>query len=357
MAGSKIVQPPRPASFARYIAASAFRRRALADAYPDRDRPPIELDRRLERGRDPSRHHDRLLGPREPVKQDAKLVAAEPRDAVGGADRVREPVRDRDKEAVAGRVPQAVVDRLEAVEIEEQDARLPTRTGGRQQRAVDAIGEEEAVGESGKRVVEGVVGELLLEPLSLAHVGQDADRVDRPVVAAHDRRGVLEPDRPSVPGDHPELLVKGGAGHKVPRLPRECLGAVIRVDERWPEVVVGLQGLARVAEHGLDMPAHEATPVARACARVIDVHVEEGRDRFEERPVACLCVVDVGCPRISLRRGSSIEGFGQPPGAVRRQIGVGWIGKGMKGQPGLRRELGHTDKLAAHGSCKHPQFG
>src|SRR5690606_14561991 len=53
-------------------------------------------------------------------QQHRELVAAEPRDEVAGADAVGEAVRDELEEPVPDRVPEGVVDLLEAVQVEEE---------------------------------------------------------------------------------------------------------------------------------------------------------------------------------------------------------------------------------------------
>ena len=64
--------------------------------------------------------------------EDGELVAAEAGDEVGVAHGGLEPLRDLDQQAVAGLVPEAVVDDLEVVEVEEEDGdRLAGVGGGR----------------------------------------------------------------------------------------------------------------------------------------------------------------------------------------------------------------------------------
>ncbi len=55
------------------------------------------------------------------LEQDRELVAAEPGGGVARAELVLEPLRRRDQQLVARGVTEAVVDRLEAVEVEHDD--------------------------------------------------------------------------------------------------------------------------------------------------------------------------------------------------------------------------------------------
>ena len=74
------------------------------------------------------------------------------------------------QDGVAGGVSEAVVDRLEVVEVDEDHAhrRLLARRPG--ERVLDAVGEQRPVGEAGDGIVERLVGELVLEELALADV-------------------------------------------------------------------------------------------------------------------------------------------------------------------------------------------
>ena len=112
----------------------------------------------------------RLLRADDVLEQDGELVAAEARRGVGGADARGQALGDLAQDLVAGGVAEAVVDRLEVVEVEEDDrdaVLLATVAGDGVAHALD---EQGAVGEVGDRVVEGLVGELLLEGLALADV-------------------------------------------------------------------------------------------------------------------------------------------------------------------------------------------
>jgi len=120
----------------------ADRRRDAADLADDRD----------DRLGDDERLRLALRG-----QQDRELVAAQAREDVGLAQAVAQRAGAGDDELVAGGVPEAVVDRLEAVEVEHEQGALGAVAAAAGdvlgQRAVDAA----AVEQSGERVVVGQV--------------------------------------------------------------------------------------------------------------------------------------------------------------------------------------------------------
>ena len=59
-------------------------------------------------------------------------------------------------------MPEAVVDDLEAVEVEEQHARRPRAPAEAEERLAEAVEEQRAVRQPGQRVVEGLVLESVL---------------------------------------------------------------------------------------------------------------------------------------------------------------------------------------------------
>ena len=76
---------------------------------------------------------------------------------------------------VSDGMAEAVVDRLEVVEVDEHDAHRRALLRAPRQCVRDAVGEEGAVREPGDRVVERLVGELALERLALADVARVQD--------------------------------------------------------------------------------------------------------------------------------------------------------------------------------------
>ncbi len=178
---------------ARYIARSASRTR-LSGSSPGRATatPTLALtdglgvaeeERLLEHAEQPSGDLARAaeLGARR--QQHRELVAAEPRHRVVGPHGVDEPTRRELQQQVAHRVAEAVVDRLEAVEVEEEQGdRRVVRSHG-EQRLADAGTHPCAVREAGQLVAEGELGQPVLEQLALADVaGVDDDAADDRVV-------------------------------------------------------------------------------------------------------------------------------------------------------------------------------
>ena len=86
--------------------------------------PPTSTDRptdtRMRRARSATVVRKCVVGGRR-LDQDRELVAAEARHRVAVTHRRGEPRRHHGQQAVAGGVPEAVVDDLEAVEVEVQD--------------------------------------------------------------------------------------------------------------------------------------------------------------------------------------------------------------------------------------------
>ena len=110
------------------------------------------------------------------IEQDGELVAAEACDRVGRAGSVALRRRcDLAQDAVAGGMAEAVVDGLELVEVDEHDRYRRSGPLGAGERMLDAVREERSVGEVRHGVVEGLVGELLLEHLALADVAAVQD--------------------------------------------------------------------------------------------------------------------------------------------------------------------------------------
>ena len=112
------------------------------------------------------------LGPRDLLDDHGELVAAEAGDGVDGAQHAAQPVGDGDEQPVAGGVAEAVVDRLEVVQIDEQHRGAGVALLQPLQRTVQPDGEQCPVAQAGEGVVEGELLQLRLEP---AVVERDPD--------------------------------------------------------------------------------------------------------------------------------------------------------------------------------------
>ncbi len=178
------------------------------------------------------------------VEEHTELVPSEACRGVGGPHGPSQALGRVHEKLVTGGVPPRVVDDLEVVEIEEEDGRPGVLVGPAQ--SVDRRGhplrEEHAVRQSGERVVEGLMPQLLLERRQLLegllqptvlqhHGGVTAEGGEhRDVLGAERRRlaGAVtddhEPDDVALRGEH--------ADHRVPQTARREHALEVRLE--WP---------------------------------------------------------------------------------------------------------------------------
>ena len=138
-----------------------------------------------------------------------------------------------DQQLVADQVAEAVVDDLEAVEVEEEDGGQRAR-GSRRERSIDlpqAVHEQRAVGQAGQRVVQGVVEQLLLGLLAVGDVvGVEHDAGDRGL-GEEVRGGRLEHPPGAVAVAHPVLEVTISPGWSMSGAGRRRRPPVLGMDE------------------------------------------------------------------------------------------------------------------------------
>ena len=118
------------------------------------------------------------------LDQDGEFVAAEPGDGVAGPDRAAQPLGHPDHQLVTDRMAEGVVDRLEVVEVDEQQGQRPQAAPVLLQGVGDPIGEQRPVRQPGQ-----LVGERL--PLQF----------QLPVLQMPGQRHVV-PDRQVLPDQH-----------------------------------------------------------------------------------------------------------------------------------------------------------
>jgi hypothetical protein len=138
-----------------------------ADAAVDRHRLLPELDRLRERGQQLLRDHGRVHLVGEVREQHRELVAAQATGGVGFAQAGGDAARQAAQQPVAYGVAQAVVDRLESVEIHEQHGQLVTPSARGREGLVQAIVEQGAVCQARQLVVGGQVPRSLPRRIEL----------------------------------------------------------------------------------------------------------------------------------------------------------------------------------------------
>src|SRR4051812_48079636 len=249
-----------------YIAASALRiiSSASVAASPSTIEMPmlarvelllLERERPGERLEDALGGVGRLPGGLDALEQHGELVAAEARRGVAGADAGGEALADLEQDLVAGGVAEAVVDRLEVVEVDEDDGQADVVAAHAADGVADALGEQRAVGEAGDRVVEGLVGELLLERLALGDVTAVEDDAADVLVVEQVRVLDLELQRLAVAVAQGALEDLGGAAVVGRSAVEEVQEAALLAGGQQAGEAGTDDVLGRVAEHALDRRA------------------------------------------------------------------------------------------------------
>src|SRR5439155_26145389 len=160
-----------------------------ADAGGRDDLPAFERHRRGERVLDAARHVLRVGRTDDLLEQYGELVAPEPRHDIARPHARSQASRDLRQQAIAGRVVEVIVDRLELVGVDEQDGEPvirippPARLGLRH-----ALDQVSAVRQVGQRVVQRRVQQLLLDTLALGDIVGDRRGADDLAVRVEDRR-------------------------------------------------------------------------------------------------------------------------------------------------------------------------
>ena len=155
-----------------------------ADAHADIERVAVDGERLRHRFDQPLGEHPgsvRLLGA---DLDDGELVAAEPPDRVLFRQASPDAGGDRLEKHVSDRVAERVVDRLEAVEIETEDGERLARRTEPGERLLEALAQQQAIGELRQGVVPGHMRDMLLHLLARRDVGVGAHR---PAVADRGR--------------------------------------------------------------------------------------------------------------------------------------------------------------------------
>ena len=163
------------------------RAEGAADRHADADLGLVDHVRFLDRLDDAVGKLLDLLAALRVGDDDGELVAAHAADVAFGSDLVDQPLGDCAKHRIALRVAEGVVDRFEAVEVEEHD-RAGHIAGGRvAQRLAEQLADAAAIGQAREDVHVGEVGQALLRLADLGDVGADAAETLEPAGGVDDR--------------------------------------------------------------------------------------------------------------------------------------------------------------------------
>jgi hypothetical protein len=262
-----------------------------------------------------------------------ELIAAEPRHAVGRAQSAAQRVAEPRDHGVAGRVAVRVVDRLEAVDVEQQQDAAAGRARRQVELALQLLLEAAPVVDAAERVVVGEEAQALLGGLALGHVEHLHESVERMSVGVAYKRGAqVEPHARAVRAHHAVLVAVNGVGaaHQLLHPARER-GRVPGVDQRRQRARAD-ELVALAAEHAREAVVRVEQHVATLALDADDRHP---RRRVVERAAEALLRLALrGLGRMLLgdvaRRSVDQMAFGvdprvpldQPPAAVLRAVAV-----------------------------------
>jgi hypothetical protein len=125
--------------------------------------------------------------------QDHELIASDACQRVLFTDRGAQPLRALPQQLVAHRTAQAVVDGLEAVEVEEQHGAGPLLSLGARKRLRETVEQERPVGETRQGIMVGQCLDAGLGKLSFGDIQHRAHHAYRPPLpVANDEAAVLD---------------------------------------------------------------------------------------------------------------------------------------------------------------------
>jgi len=123
-----------------------------------------------------------------------ELVSAEASDRIGLTHATLQPLCHFLQQRIAGGVPKRIVDRLEAVEIDQQQREFVTLPARSPHRGLDLAAQQNAVRETRQRVMMRHMRNLFFVALALADVGERADEASvREADAAYLEHGSVRP--------------------------------------------------------------------------------------------------------------------------------------------------------------------
>ncbi len=254
----------------------------------------IEGERLDEGVEDLAGDHVRVRLRRQVDQHHDELVAAESRDRVAVAHGALQPRGDDAQQPVADRVAEAVVDVLEAVQVEHHHRDQLPGAARLRHRLLHPVAQQVAIGQAGERIVVGKIFDAALLHLALGDVLHDAAQDDR-VVRIAPRLRLMQ---------HAAL---GAVRVNEPMLERErhAFGAQARERLHEQRLFVGRHGLQqplerrrRVRRVESEDPVQLRRPVAVRPAR-LEFPVADMRERLRVREA------DLGGRQLFDRRGGA----------------------------------------------------
>ena len=192
------------------------------------------------------------------------------------------------EDLVAHLVPVGVVDRLEVVEIQEQDRHAEPVAARTCQRQFQMFLEHRAVGQAGEVVVVGHVLHAERGFLGCRDVEHHAlDQQGRAVPVADHSGSVVDPHDAAVGADVTVVAGIGSAGSQERLVVRPCAVLVIWMKQLVPDRVTGEEPLGRHPEKLFDVGTH----AERRTAEFRSVDVDRPGNLPEERFVGRLRLV------------------------------------------------------------------
>jgi hypothetical protein len=262
------------------------------DAGGEEDLAPRKLEGRVQGLLDALRHPLGDLVVRHVVHQHRELVPAQAGHGVARSQAGLQPAGDLHQQLVPGQVAEAVVDALEAVDVQEEGGEAVLRPAPEAgQAGGQPVHEQGPVGQAGQRVVEGAVPQPLLGAAAVGDVGADGGRAQHLAlgVAQH---GVAPGDEAPVAGLGEDLGLGVGldlaADDVLPEGPPRGLPSLLGHEAREPVV-----------------PDHLVLHAAQQLQQVI-VAVRDGALQVEEDGHELHVVQDL--PQAALRLAQRVVG-------------------------------------------------
>ncbi len=123
------------------------------DAEADAHGAPLQVERRRDRLRQASEQSRQRLHAAQVLDRENELVPAQARDKIGPAHAVVQAHAGLAQDDIARVVPEAVVHRLEVVEVQQADGKRRAAAAGARQGMAEMLLEQQPVGQAGQRIV------------------------------------------------------------------------------------------------------------------------------------------------------------------------------------------------------------